>query len=168
MVKKQCSICNKSFLVKPYRIKKAKYCSYKCYWRSKKGQIVYSQKGKNLWPNGRIFSKEHRDKITQSLKGRKPTNWKGGKIINKGYICIYKPNHPFSTSHGYIREHRLVMEKYLNRYLKPSEHCHHINRIKLDNRIQNLMIFNSNSAHKRFEKNRTIKPSEIIFDGRRI
>ena len=39
------------------------------------------------------------------------------------------------------------MEKYLKRYLLPDETIHHKNRIKTDNRIENLEIFNA-SEHR--------------------
>jgi hypothetical protein len=48
----------------------------------------------------------------------------------------YSPN-----QYGYFKDtHRRVMEKHLNRKLSPSEHIHHINGIKTDNRIVNLQI----------------------------
>lgn len=74
--------------------------------------------------------------------GKDNGNWKGGKRIDRGYVLIYMPQHPFATD-SYIREHRLAMEKYLGRYLKPTEIVHHKNGIKNDNRIKNLELISS-------------------------
>lgn len=76
--------------------------------------------------------------------------WNGGKIRHlKGYVLVYKPEHPRCQSHGYILEHRLVMEKHLGRYLNEKEVVHHINGIKDDNRIENLELLASQSEHIR-------------------
>ena len=52
------------------------------------------------------------------LKGEKNFNWKGGALTDSlGYIRDYSPQHPKCTNAGYVYRHRLVMEKYLGRYL---------------------------------------------------
>lgn len=73
---------------------------------------------------------------------RKNKNWKGGRRIeSSGYIEVYHPEHPFARANGYIKEHRLIMEKFLNRTLTNNENVHHINGIKSDNRIENLELW---------------------------
>jgi len=103
-------------------------------------------------------------------KGSKNVNWKNGRYkISYGYIVVLKSNHPFCDYAGYVYEHRLVVEKQISRYLLPTEHCHHLNKIKDDNRPENLMAFISNSAHGRFHQNpENVKPEEIVFDGRKL
>ena len=95
--------------------------------------------------------------------GIKNPNWKGGKRVHdEGYILIYKPKHPSAINGRYVFEHRFVMEKHLERYLKPKEVVHHINGIKTDNRIKNLKIM-SHSRHfilhnsGRYKKGNTTK-----------
>ena len=104
----------------------------------------------------------------KSIIGRKPWNWKG-MTRNNGYILIYSFSHPYKNSNNYVREHRLVIEKQIGRYLKPEEVSHHLNEIKDDNRPQNLMAFINDSVHHRFHINpNNVKLEEIIFDGRKL
>ena len=70
-----------------------------------------------------------------------------GKSIRNGYILVHKPEHPYAHQSGYILEHRLIMEKHIGRYIEPDEEIHHINGIKKDNRITNLLLVNR-SQHK--------------------
>ena len=57
-----------------------------------------------------------------------------------GYIAVYFPDHPNSTKDGYIMEHDLVMECLIGRHLKSDEVVHHINRVRDDNRKENLQL----------------------------
>lgn len=112
-----------------------RFCSKKCYHDSTKGKPTTFSNGGNLKWNAGFKERE------------KNPMWKGGRWVNKeGYIWIYTPKHPYCTTEGYVKEHRLVMEKHIGRYLKRKEYIHHINGVKNDNCIENLQIM-SPSEH---------------------
>lgn len=75
-------------------------------------------------------------------------SWKGGRRIDAtGYVLVYAPGHPRANK-GYMLEHRLVMERHLGRPLVRSESVHHINGIKTDNRLENLVLITQSSHMK--------------------
>ena len=109
---------------------------------------------------GRIFSEKHKEKISKALKfkqkseehknklGESRRNKKGGRLTDKyGYTRIWSPKHPNRNTKDYVMEHRLIMEKYLGRYLTKDEDVHHKNKNKSDNRIENLQLLSSRSQH---------------------
>ena len=91
-------------------------------------------------------SEEHKKKIGLS-------NFKQGKILRKGYIYLYVKDHPNAVKYGptkYVSEHRLIMEKHIGRYLKPTEVIHHIDGNIKNNVISNFILFPNQSAHAKF------------------
>lgn len=131
IVEKTCQLCGKTFQVLEYEVSRGhgKYCSRKC----------------STTVAGLITS------FYTSRRGEDNFNWRGGKTIDgRGYTLIFCLAHPYASLKGYVREHRLVMEKHLGRILTPEENIHHINSIKSDNRIENLMLFPSNSEHTKY------------------
>ena len=100
----------------------------------------------------RIMPAETRSKISKAMKiiqqGSNHSSWKGGRILHSsGYIHVWVKKHPFANPKGYVFEHRLVVEKILNRYLKPEEVVHHIDMDGLNNDPDNLMLCKDNSEH---------------------
>ena len=75
-------------------------------------------------------------------RGPKAGYWKGGRYKDNtsGRVWIYSPDHPSCTKKGYVLEYRLVMERFIGRYLRPNEIIHHKNKIVDDNRLENLEI----------------------------
>ena len=101
-------------------------------------------------------STETRRKMSQSrigkYSGAQHPKWNGGRSITpNGYVLILSPNHPnASVGRRYVFEHRLVMEKFIGRKLKPFpiETVHHKNGDKLDNRIENLELVSASDHAK--------------------
>ena len=78
--------------------------------------------------------------------------WKGGRVLMKGYWHIYKPEHPHAVKGGkYVAEHRLVMEEKLGRYLTRKEVVHHVDGDRQNNHPDNLMMFPTNAKHLQTE-----------------
>jgi len=73
--------------------------------------------------------------------------WKGGRNKTRfGYIRIFAPDHPRANlPHSpYVFEHILVWEKAHNQSLPKGWVIHHINGIKDDNRLKNLLAMSRN------------------------
>jgi hypothetical protein len=88
----------------------------------------------------------------QRIKGPNAPWWKGGSMVNRnGYRIVIAPDDfPFRDMldrSNRIREHRMVYALHIGRSLLGAEVVHHINGDKLDNRIENLALFQDNAAH---------------------
>ncbi len=64
-------------------------------------------------------------------------------INKRGYKC-------FKDSHYLV--HRWVMEKKINRKLKPNEVVHHIDGNKLNNKEENLRLFANQNEHDKHHR----------------
>lgn len=151
-----CKSCGKEFEVWFSRLKKGipKYCSTKCYGKSLSKQIPWN-KGVTADKDTRLATgKRH------GMYGKKSPRWTGGKFIEQGYVLIWNPNHP-DNRRGYVKEHRIVIEKYLGRYLKKDEVVHHINGITTDNRLENLQLM-TKYEHSKFHFKRDGHPRKRL------
>lgn len=80
----------------------------------------------------------------RSPKSHESPHWKGGRTKTfQGYVLIKAHGHPRARKSGgnYVREHILVMEAILGRYLLPGESVHHKNGQRDDNRPENLELW---------------------------
>jgi hypothetical protein len=117
----KCLACGTDFLTIPQRRnvlnqKRGRFCSRKCGSKALGG---------------------HKNKV-----GSLSHCWRGGRnVIRGGYIEVFKPEHPYARGGKYVREHRLVMEQMLGRYLEPWEEVHHKNGVRADNRPENLELW---------------------------
>ena len=168
-INKVCKRCNKKFIAYKEITQMCSKCSdiglNRCIncnkfisrrsTRCKSCNMLYRMKiNPPIKSNNGIYGKKHKSSTKEKMRkkaigrnaGHKSRFWKGGRINHHGYIYLYLPEHPFAKR-KYYQEHRYKMEQKIGRFLLPEEIVHHKNRIKDDNRIRNLQLFESNSAH---------------------
>ena len=106
-------------------------------------RISEKNKGRPSPRKGTHVSTETKLKISKARKGKYIKNTEFGghtKLRKDGYIYVYCPDNIGSNKDGYAMEHVLVMEKHIGRQLKDDEVVHHKNKIRNDNRIENLEL----------------------------
>ncbi len=109
-------------------------------------------------------------------KGKRHHNWKGGiKKHSAGYIEIrVYSEHLRKDKSGYVKEHILIMEKHLGRFIKLGEVIHHLDGNKHNNKIENLILCKGHSEHRKihFEMEKLvyslIKDGKVIYDGKKF
>ena len=84
---------------------------------------------------------------------------KGFIISHNGYRLLMAKDHPKKDCKGYVREHILIMEAHLGRYLTSDEVVHHIDENKLNNDISNLQLM-TKWEHKSYHSSKPRKPIE--------
>jgi hypothetical protein len=105
---------------------------------------------------------EGRASAIRKMTGPNNPAWKGGVTYfrKKGnyakhgqikYLRCPKALLSMARKDGYVMEHRLLVAQELGRPLTRKETVHHLNHNPVDNRLENLALFESNRAHKLFE-----------------
>lgn len=78
-----------------------------------------------------------------------------GRYIKKhktnSYWLVRCPCHPHADGKGYIKEHRLVMEVHLGRFLERNEHIHFLDGNGLNSKLENLKLV-SQEEHSKLHK----------------
>lgn len=167
MIQKECLNCKKQFKVYPHREKTAKFCSMKCRVGFTHKIIKCKRCGKDFWDY--LCMKTQfcsRDCYNSFNNGKNSSAWKGGKTNQSGYFMVWDNTHPNPNHDSYIREHRLVMEKHLGRYLRKEEKIHHINGIKTDNRIENLLLCADMNEHMHIHQEMQKLIFKLIQEGK--
>lgn len=129
--------------------------------QSPQREIFIPPPKKSGWDKLSLEEQERRvGQLKNFGKREKNPSWKGGRRVDEaGYVQILMPEHPFAKD-GYVPEHRLLAEKRARRqgssllieidneqYLKPGTVVHHIDEIKSNNQLTNLMLLPHSSAH---------------------
>jgi len=141
--------CKRIFAIYPCEKLIKKYCSMKCrnlsYITSQKMNCEVCKKEFSVIPSKIKRQRCCGNECWGKIRGN------GGRYKDGGYIKIKSPGHPYGDHNHYVQEHRLIVEKNLGRYLDPQEVVHHINHIRTDNRIENLMVM-SKTEHMSLHK----------------
>ena len=85
-------------------------------------------------------------------------NWNGGIKNVAGYKRKLVSDHPFADKRGYVASHRLVMEKYIGRYLTADEVIHHKDGNRSNNNISNLQLCANQSEHIKIHRHLSERP----------
>ena len=95
--------------------------------------------------------------------GAKHPLWKGGRRVDDhGYVLVWCPDHPRSRK-SYVKEHVLVFEEKIGRFLDPDEIVHHEDENPKNNNISNLRLFANNIEHNRYHALKRLRNSNGQF-----
>lgn len=116
-------------------------------------RLVQTRHGEPRNPRCKSCSKIGANHPQFGKYGSESAHWKGGQTVdNRGYIFIYKPDHPRADAKGYIKRAILVLELKLRRPLREGYDAHHINEIKGDDSPDNLEE-NRHDIHAKLHSN---------------
>lgn len=120
-----CEVCNTSFKVRPSEVRKA------------------VARG-NQPPRFCSVACQH-----STYVGEGNPKWRGGTYRDAdGYVYELAVDHPHANRAGYVRQHRLVVERVIGRFLTREEVVHHRNHVRDDNRPENLELMADGSSHR--------------------
>lgn len=154
----KCLCCDKDIIGFPYSVRK--FCNQVC----RKNYSLITTPCKECGKQFTRYRHLKREYCSLQCSNAKSHHFQGGRILEAdGYYAIFQPHHPHAKGNFYVKEHRLVMEKHLGRFLDPTEVVHHINGNTLDNRVENLELYNSQSDHLKEHWRKSIRTKKHGF-----
>ena len=139
---RKCQFCNGEFVSRYHLDRKSfqKFCSRDCYnlSRSIRRKCRECNKDITAGKSNKHFCSQQCYHLFRSKNINGPLNprYAGEKIIDSdGYVRVYAG---YRKKRAY--EHRVIVERILERKLKNDEIVHHINGIKNINRNSNLLV----------------------------
>lgn len=141
-----CEMCQKPIYQAPRE--RRRYCSRRCSnagltrqpvlkqcRRCKTAMTLKPSQAAREWCSKRCETTDRIKRPLERLHNGRPA------LKNRhGYIYVWEPSHPCCNRAGWIAEHRLVMELQLGRVLTSEDQVDHINRVRDDNRPENLQV----------------------------
>ena len=157
MIDLTCEHCGTGFQRRKGQVQEHSFCSQKCYLASSyrkrtiaAANIARSPNAKTSEPCAACGSMTTRyissrgTLVFCSVECRTEHKRSNPKRRNNksDYVLLFVGvDYPGATKHGYIMEHRKVMQEKLGRQLERHENVHHVNGIKTDNSIENLELW---------------------------
>jgi endogenous inhibitor of DNA gyrase (YacG/DUF329 family) len=133
---KSCEVCGK-----PLTASRLTFCSPECSAKAQRTGAMFPCEtcGKEFYISPQQLNKRFCSRKclheSRRLKGA------GYSYVRQdGYIAVYYPNHPDASARGLILEHRLVAEEKYGRRILRTEHVHHLNGVRDDNRPENIEL----------------------------
>ena len=166
-----CPICKEEFHRARSRVERneVNLCGPDCVarWRAQNPKrLKHLREIAHLGHDG--WTEESRKSYLENMSGPNNPAWKGGvtyfrKKGNYGrfkikYVRCPEEFKPMARKDGYIMEHRLIVARRLGCCLKRSEVVHHKDHNPENNDEYNLMLFASNSQHKKYEATGSPEP----------
>lgn len=152
-----CEQCGDYVYFPRHALDKWRFCSKTCYdtWQARNAVTLTCEfcngtvrLSRSLveGSGGRSYRRQFCSKTCEGMaKIKRPLDWnhngKPGRLDEDGYVWIWEPEHPASSSYrGWLQQHRLVAEAMIGRRLTSEDEVNHINRIKHDNTPSNLEV----------------------------